>query len=291
MVKKKKHYTKESYAQSKEKMLMSVVERRKTIGNNLSFGASEAYKLLRTNLVFSMTDERKCKIIGVTSALRHEGKSTTSINLAFTLAQSRKNVLLIEGDMRIPVFASMLRLGETIGLSEVLAGVNSLNEAVHKDVLIEKMCVITAGNVPPNPSELLSSKRMEQVLEALSDAFEYIIIDLPPVNAVSDSLAISRILSGMLVVVRQDFCDRQSLAEAMQKMELLKVKVLGFVFNDTDASEKHYKKYGKYYNKYYHNYSYGYRKKEYRSETTINEGPISESINDAEIPKGTKTHV
>lgn len=283
------------YAGANRSQFKSGAERRKGIGKNLSFGASEAYKLLRTNLVFSMAEESKCKIIGVTSALRHEGKSTTSINLAYTLAQSNKRVLLIEGDMRIPVFASTLRIGGKIGLSHVLAGMNSLNEAVHENVLLPKMYVITAGDMPPNPSELISSKRMERVLEALSTAFEYIIIDLPPVNAVSDGLAISRMLSGMLVVVRQDYCDHQSLAEAMQKMELLEVKVLGFVFNDADASGKRYKKYGKNYNKHYNkrydHYSYGYGQKDYRSESAVNERVEFAPIGDIEIEKGAEDHV
>ena len=241
----------------------SASERRKTIGKNLSFGASEAYKLLRTNLVFSMADEEGCRVIGVTSALRGEGKSTTSINLAYSLAQSGKQVLLLEADMRIPVMASILRLEDTPGLSQVLAGITPLKDAVHPIPSLRNVSVLPAGEIPPNPAELLASKRMEIILEALASVFEYIIIDLPPVNAVSDGLAISRLLSGMIMVVRQDYCDQQALAEAMQHMELLEIKVLGFVLNGAESTAKRNKKYGRYgYYKQGQGYAYGYGKKE-----------------------------
>lgn len=257
-------YIKE-YKQSKTKSMSTTGDRRKRIGKRLSFGASEAYKLLRTNLVFSMADEETCKVIGLTSALRGEGKSTTAANLAYSLAESGKKVLLIEADMRIPVMASILRLDETPGLSHVLAGLSDLNDAVRKTPLHSGLSIITAGEIPPNPSEMLSSKRMEQVIEALKPSFEYIIIDLPPVNAVSDSLAVARLLSGMIMVVRQNYCDQSSLAEAMRRMELMEVKLLGFVLNGAETPEKRYKKYGYRYGKYRygkygydHSYSYGY---------------------------------
>lgn len=255
MVRKGKLHIGGYHSQTKDKF-SSAFERRKTIGKHLSFGASEAYKLLRTNLIFSMADESECKVIGMTSALRGEGKSTTSINLAYTLAQSGKRVLLLEADMRIPVIGDILYLGDTTGLSHVLAGISSLNDAVHQNTLIQGLSVLPAGEIPPNPSELLSSKKMELVLQALTEAFEYIIIDLPPINAVSDGLAISRLLSGMIMVVRQDYCDRHSLAEAMRRMELLKIKVLGFVLNGAEPAEKRYRKYG--YSKYKRGYSYTY---------------------------------
>lgn len=262
---KEKEYVKRYNHKSESKSEASVTDRRKNIGLHLNFAASEAYKLLRTNLVFSMADENTCKVIGVTSALRGEGKSTTSINLAYTFAQSGKQVLLVEADMRIPVVASVLRLEETPGLSHVLAGIGTLNDAVRPSNLLRGLFILTSGEIPPNPSELLSSKRFEKVVKTLSDAFEYIIIDLPPINAVSDSLAVSKLLTGMLVVVRQNYCDQPSLAEAMRRMEMLQVKVLGFVLNGSESDEKRYKKYGGYRygrsGKYGRGYAYGYAKK------------------------------
>ncbi len=260
----------------------SGMERRKHIGDNLSFGASEAYKLLRTNLIFSMSDESACKIIGLTSALRGEGKSTTSMNLAYTLAQTSKRVLLIEGDMRKPVVASTLGIGDVPGLSHVLAGINSLNDAVHQTTLAKNLYVLPAGQIPPNPSELLSSRRMERVLDSLTSSFEYIIIDLPPINAVSDSLAIARLLSGMIVVVRQNYCDQHSLAEAMRRLELLQIKVLGFVLNDTESSEKRYMKYGRGYYVRNRNYSYGYGSKRRDSVEVVDDDSTEGLTYDAE---------
>lgn len=258
MLKKKKNgEARQNAPQSLVRNAAAMEERRKHIGANLSFEASEAYKLLRTNLIFSMADENVCKVIGLTSALKGEGKSTTSINLAYTLAESGKNVLLVEADMRLPVMASTLRLEDGPGLSHVLAGLSSLNDAVRSGVQLPTLSLLAAGEIPPNPSELLSSKRMEQVLEALIPAFEYIILDLPPINAVSDGLAVSKLLSGMIVVVRQDYCDQGSLAEAMRRMELLEVKLLGFVMNGAEATGKSYKKYG-YGKGSYGSYGYGY---------------------------------
>ncbi len=244
----------------------STTERWKSVGKHLSFGASEAYKLLRTNIMFSMADEGSCKVIGVTSALRGEGKSTTAANLAYTLAQSGKKTLLMEADMRIPVQASVFRLEESPGLSHVLTGMSSLKEAIRQQTPIRTMCILPAGEIPPNPSELLSSKHMGAVMNALIDVFDYIIVDLPPINAVSDGLAVSKLLTGTIVVVRQDYCDQQSLAETMRRLEMLEVKLLGFVFNSAEPAEKHYKKYGYQYageSKYGRGYGYssGYRKK------------------------------
>ncbi len=234
----------------KSKAVDSIVERRKNLGGNLNFAASEAYKLLRTNLIFSMSDESECKIIGITSALRSEGKSTTSLNLAYTMAQTEKKVLLIEADMRIPVMSRLLKINGTPGLSHVLAGVSSLNDAVKKIDLAPNLYTVFAGTIPPNPAELLCSNKMKTIVATLSKTFDYIIIDLPPINAVSDGLAVSKLLSGMVVVVRQDYCDQYALAEAMRQLEFLNVKVLGFVYNDAKVSNGRYKKYSKKYGKY-----------------------------------------
>ncbi len=256
MEKKKKKIT--PSARVKNDRIHTFEERRNAIGKNLSFAAAEAYKLLRTNLVFSMPEESSCKIIGITSSLRGEGKSSTALNLAYTLAETNKKVLLVEADMRIPVVAQILQLDNPVGLSNVLAGVNQLNDAVRVSPLLKTLFILPAGEIPPNPSELLSSSRMEQVLRALSEIFDYIIVDLPPVNTVSDSLAISKLLNGMILVVRQNYCDQHDLANALRQLEFLKVKVLGFVMTDATSPEGKYK-YGYKYKKY-KEYGVGYRK-------------------------------
>ena len=129
------------------------------ICEGLSFAASEAYKLLRTNLLFSLP-EKGCHIIGVTSSVRGEGKSTTSINLSYTIAQSGKRVLLIDADMRIPSVAIKLDLNEAPGLSNLIAGMHSEGSCMRQSNQLENWYILPAGDIPPNPSELLGSERM-----------------------------------------------------------------------------------------------------------------------------------
>ena len=244
--KKKSKHTAKYKNSSKRNHVMTQQERRQCVGNGLSFAASEAYKLLRTNLTFSLSDESDCKIIGVTSALPYEGKSTTAVNLAFSMSKSNKKVLLIDADMRFPNVGKLLGINDSLGLSNVLAGVNQLNEVVGTSPLSDNLHVLPAGIIPPNPNELLSSIKMNTIIMELSKVFNYIIIDLPPINVVSDGLAISKLLSGVVMVVRRNYCDQYSLSKAMEKMDFLKVKILGFVFNDSNSNDFKNKKYGSY---------------------------------------------
>lgn len=226
---------------------MTPEETRKTLGDNLSFAAAEAYKLLRTNLNFSLPGEDTgCKIFGVTSALRGEGKSTTSVNIAYTMAQSGGKVLLIEADLRLPTVSKRLRVHSRPGLSNLLAGQCSGNEALQNSGLLSNLYVMTAGDIPPNPAELLASDRMATALKALSEVFDIIIVDLPPVTAVTDAVIVSKIVDGMVVVVRQDYCDRAALDEVVRQLRFVNAKILGFVMTGADTQKKGYKRYGTY---------------------------------------------
>ena len=129
-------------------------ENRKLLGRNLPFRAAEAYKVLRTNLSFSMSGERGCRIIGVTSAVRGEGKSTTSINLAYTMAQVGKKVLLLEADLRLSTISKRLRISPKPGLTNLLAGQCKGSDVLQNSGLRKNLWVITAGSTPPNPAEL-----------------------------------------------------------------------------------------------------------------------------------------
>ena len=158
------------------------VEQKSMIGPHLNFAASEAYKLLRTNLLFSFPAEEKCHVIGITSSFQGEGKSMTSINLSYTLAEANNRVLLIEGDMRIPNFSNRLNLKKTPGLSNLLAGLDSISDAIQRIAFRRssnpepvKFDVITAGNIPPNPSELMQSHRMQQLIDTLKVIYPYMI--------------------------------------------------------------------------------------------------------------------
>lgn len=225
---------------------MTPEESRKTLGDNLSFAAAEAYKLLRTNLNFSLPANEGCKIIGVTSALKGEGKSTTSVNIAYTMAQSGQKVLLLETDLRLPTLAKRIRVRSKPGLSNLLVGQCSGNEILQKSGLLPNLWVATAGDIPPNPAELLGSKNMAMTLTALSEVFDVIIVDLPPVTAVTDAAIVSKLVHGMVVVVRQNYCVRGAVDEVVRQLRFADAKILGFVMTGADTQSKNYKRYGTY---------------------------------------------
>lgn len=231
---------------NKNRDILTPEETRKTLGSNLNFAAAEAYKLLRTNLDFSLPGEKKSKVIGVTSALRGEGKSTTAVNIAYTMAQSGGKVLLIEADLRLPTLAKRVRAKSKPGLSNLLVGQCSGNDTLQRSELIQNLWVITAGDIPPNPAELLGSANMAATVKALADVFDVIILDLPPVTAVSDALIISKLVDGMLIVVRQDYCDCGSADEVVRQLRFVDAKILGFVMTGADTQKKNYKRYGTY---------------------------------------------
>lgn len=236
------------------------------IGGGISFAASEAYKLLRTKLQFSFADDNNCRVIGLSSALSGEGKSLSAVNLAYTLSQLDKKVILIDCDMRRPTLAEKLGIHSKPGLSNFLTG-QSNTEGLIQYCGIKKeenaFHVITAGENPPNPIELLSSKRMAAALKGLRKSYDYIILDLPPVGEVSDALAVAKETDGILLVVRQNYCDRVALGEAVRQFAFVNSKILGVVFNCTS---EYGGKYGKnYYRRYYRGYYKHYRRygKEY----------------------------
>lgn len=202
------------------------------IGRNVTFAASEAYKLLRTKLQFSFAGDSQCRAISLTSALSSEGKSLTGINIAHSLACLGKRVILLDCDMRRPVIAGKLALREQPGLSSYLTGQAELTELIQPcDLDGGTFHVLPAGQNPPNPSELLSSDRMRQALEALREQYDYIIMDCPPVGEFSDAMNLAHMVDGTLLVVRENVCDRRALADAVGQFDYIHAKVLGFVVN------------------------------------------------------------
>lgn len=232
------------------------------IGKGISFAASEAYKLLRTKLQFSFADDNNCRVIGLSSALSGEGKSLTAVNLAYTLSQLDKKVMLIDCDMRRPTLAEKLKIQKKPGLSSYLTGQSHLEELIQKYGTEGENTfdVIAAGQNPPNPVELLSSARMTKVLNRLREIYDYVILDLPPVGEVSDAMAVANETDGMLLVVRQNYCDRIVLSEAARQFAFIHSKILGIVFNCTSEHGGNYGKgyyksyYKRYYRRYYHRY-------------------------------------
>ncbi len=245
-------YAKPTKAEARE-----LKRQRGLICENLSFAASEAYKLLRTNLQFSLP-EQSCHTIGVTSSVRGEGKSTTSVNLAYTFAQMGRRVLLIDADMRLPSIASKLELRSAPGLSNLIAGLSTESHCLRKSEKFENWYILPSGDIPPNPSELLGSEKMHALLERYKEVFDVIILDLPPVNIVADALVVSKWTDGLIGVVRENYTDRRALSECMYQVEKLGVKFLGFVMTDAGVGDSAYKHYGKYGGKYGKKYGYGY---------------------------------
>lgn len=227
------------------------------IGGEIPFTALESYKLLRTKLQFSFAEGDGCRVIGVTSALSGEGKSLTSINLAYSLSELGKRVILIDADMRRPTLAKKLSIKNEPGLSSCLTGQRDLNNLLQNCGIAgneKAFRVIAAGQNPPNPVELLSSNRMDVMLETLRKHYDYIILDMPPVTEVSDVLAVANKLDGVLLVVRHNMCNRTVLNSTVRQLAFVNAKVLGVVYNGVNEEVDGYFK--KYYKRYYQrNYS------------------------------------
>ncbi len=231
-----------------------------TLHTNLDFTSTEQYKALRTNLHFTLPEDIKCPIIGVTSSMRGEGKSTTAVNLAYVMAESEKRVLLIDGDLRIPSIAKKMGINGDFGVTNFIMDKKSeLSLEPLKSDILDNWYIMPAGELPPNPSELLGSNRMGSMLKRLSEQFDCIVIDLPPVNIVSDAMAVSRHITGLVVVVREGYTEKSEVDSCFRQLKLSNVKVLGCVINGAKHDGAAYGKYKKY--KYY-KYKYEYTSEE-----------------------------
>lgn len=237
----------------KTDVVFSEKDMKRTLHKNLEFTAIEQYKILRTNLDFTLPEDVKCPIIGVTSSMRGEGKSTTAVNLSYVLAEKGSPVLLIDGDLRIPSIAKKMRIDSSPGLTDLLMG-HGAHMPDFRSALLDNWFILPSGDIPPNPSELLGSRRMEYILKNLRESFDYIIIDLPPVNIVSDALSIASLITGMVVVVREDYTEKKELERCFRQLQLSNVNVLGCILNESKNDGGSYKKYRKH--KYYKYYKY-----------------------------------
>ncbi|WKY43088.1 CpsD/CapB family tyrosine-protein kinase [Eubacteriaceae bacterium ES2] len=241
------------------------------IGSNLNFQSTEAYKRLRTNLEFSFANDKKCKVIGITSAVTGEGKSLSTINLAYSIASNNKKVIIIEADFRKPTVTSKLGKKVKYGLTDLLVGQDvPIGDILVTENMSESVAfdLAPAGSIPPNPAELLDSQKMKEFLDSCAMAYDYIIIDLPPVTVVADAVIASKFIDGMVVVVRQDRSDQKSLTETIRQLKFSNTKILGFVFNGyTQQRSGYYKKYS-----YRSEYSTSYDTSYSKSDTTLSGG-------------------
>lgn len=208
---------------------------------------SEAYRTLRTNVLFSSVDEQ-LKAIVITSSGPGEGKTTSSANLAVVLSQGDKKVLLMDCDLRKPKVHKMFKLSNQSGLSNILVGEAEFDSTVHKTE-IENLHVLTSGIRPPNPSELLSSSKMKSFLRGLREKYDFIILDTPPVIMVTDAQILSQYADGSILVVSSGEAEREAVIQAKKLLEKVAAKIIGVILNKLDTSRKGH--YGYYYQYYY----------------------------------------
>ncbi len=213
------------------------------------FAIVEAYKTIRTNLMFMMSQSNK-KQIAISSSLAGEGKSTTAVNIAIAFSQLGCKVLLIDADLRRPSVHKKLKLPNTKGLSSVLINLCEPGECLNN--INPNLDVMTSGPMPPNPSELLSSAKMSDLLDSLQDQYEYILIDTPPINIVSDALVLAPKTNGIVMVVKDQLSTHDELRKSISAIEFANVKLLGIVLNGSSRREATLQKYR--YNRYKYTY-------------------------------------
>lgn len=233
---------------SKNKKIKYVDKSKNVINNDSKFAIVEGYKIARTNLVFSLSAAEN-NIAVVTSWSKGEGKSTATSNLAISFSKMGKKVLLIDCDLRRPNVHNLLKLDNSVGLSEVVGKFKTFKEAVHSDVL-PCLDVLTSGSIPPNPSELLASSSFDALINTIRNEYEYIIIDSPPIGVVTDTLLLKEYIGGYVVVVREKVTTHGDIEKTIQSIRLADSKILGFLKVGCAVHEK------KHYNGYYGYYKY-----------------------------------
>lgn len=245
-------------------MAHEIVRRQKRLlCNDTPFAIKEAYIKLRTSLMFCMTKDksRSCKVFAVTSSKPSEGKSLTAANIAVSFAMLGKEVLLIDADLRKPTQQQLWGVRVSAGLCDFLADIAPLELIRVKDL---PLTIVTTGTIPPNPSELLASDRMQRFVTSCTKNFDYIIIDTPPINTVADAQIVSNLVDGMVLVAKSGNTNTVELGAAVQAVKRVGGNLCGVVLNQLNMKSVKYAyryKYGEYHYKYEYESSYGPEKK------------------------------
>ncbi|NIA29104.1 MAG: polysaccharide biosynthesis tyrosine autokinase [Actinobacteria bacterium] len=213
---------------------------------------SEAYRTLRTNILFSAPDKPK-KVVVVTSSGPKEGKSTSVSNLAITFAQMGTRTLLVDADLRRSVIHKLFGLDKRLGLTNILVGRSTLSEAVQRVEDLPHLDVLTSGIIPPNPAELLGSETMKRFIEEAREKYEIILLDAPPVIAVTDPSVLAPLVDGVVLVIRSAKAQRDAVMHAVEQLRRVKAPLMGALLNSIQASNV----YGSYYYYYHYHYYYG----------------------------------
>ncbi|MFZ7131654.1 MAG: CpsD/CapB family tyrosine-protein kinase [Eubacteriales bacterium] len=202
---------------------------------------SEAFRNLRTNVHYTNID-KEVKVIQITSSLQSEGKSTIVANYAVTLAQSGKRVLIIDCDLRRPNIHRIFTLPNVSGLTNVLIKEAELDRSI-KFTKIENIFVLVAGPIPPNPSEMLESKRMKNIVNTAREHFNVILLDSPPVLPVTDALIISSLVDGTIVTIAVGVTERDAYKHTISSLENVGANIIGTVINKASTKERYYNTY------------------------------------------------
>lgn len=225
------------------------------VGPNAPFQYVEAYKSLRTNLSF-LSGTSNCKVILITSSVPEEGKSNVAINLSMTLAQGGKRVLLMDCDLRKGSLSRYLNVRRSHpGISNVVAGQCNLAEAM-ASVGGAEFTLLPVGPIPPNPAEMLATDKMASLVKAAREAFDYVIVDTPPVSVVTDAAVMSRLVDGVVLVVRPGITTIQGAQLSKKNLEAVNAHVLGVILNGYNTKQASRR------DGYYYSYTYDYYKHE-----------------------------
>ena len=235
-------------------------QRRTLLDKDIPFYVVESCKSLRTNVNFALSTNDK-KVLAVSSANPSEGKSTTAANLAITMAESGKKVLLIDADLRKNVQNRIFKVRNEKGLSSVISRMHPVEGCIQATA-IDNLHIMTSGPLPPNPSELLASRQAGELFDFLSEIYDLVIIDSPPICVATDILTLGDRIAGILLVFRYGVTTEEDAGEAVKRVELANMNLVGFVLNGIDI-----KTHGGYYSKYSKYSTYGSDNNENSEET------------------------
>ena len=223
----------------------NIVKNNLVKNKNIEFIITEAYKSLRSNLNFTLRHDG-CKKFVITSPVPEDGKSTTITNIGISIAQSGAKVLLIDCDLRKGRLHRLFNVKFRPGLSDALSSTMDVKNVIYKTTY-QNLSIMPMGTIPPNPSELLASIQMEELLNKINSEYEYIIIDTPPVEVVSDALNLVKMVDGVLIVVREGVTSHPCISNTLSKYQFLNANILGFVLNGIALNQEKKSKY-QYYN-------------------------------------------